>query len=73
MAKQILRYADLEIVLGLNRVTIWRRINSDPNFPRPIRLGGVNSTAVGFIASEVDQWIQRQARSRNLAISIGEK
>ncbi|MCW2312059.1 helix-turn-helix transcriptional regulator [Rhodoferax antarcticus] len=64
MAAQILRYADLEHQLGMNRITIWRRTKNDPTFPRPIRLGGGRTAAVGFLAAEVEAWIEQQAIAR---------
>jgi prophage regulatory protein len=35
-------------------------------FPRPIRLG---SHAVGWLESEVDQWIDQQRAARDAAVS----
>tara|TARA_R110000787_G_scaffold25373_19_gene71425 strand:- start:9654 stop:9914 length:261 start_codon:yes stop_codon:yes gene_type:complete len=59
----ILRRRDLEARLGLSRTTIYDRINPDsprydPAFPKPIRLGG--GVAVGWLAHEVDAWVQAQ-------------
>jgi prophage regulatory protein len=67
MKARILRYSDLEIQLGINRITIWRRTKSDPTFPRPIRLGSGKSKngATGFLAEEVDAWIEKQSQKRN--------
>lgn len=64
MTARILRYADLERQLGMNRITIWRRTKSDPTFPRPIRLGGSRTAAVGFLADEIEAWIAQQATAR---------
>ena len=61
MNTRILRYSDLETQLGMNRVTIWRRTKTDPTFPRPIRLGSARSSAVGFLAEEIETWIAQQA------------
>ena len=61
---RILRYSDLEARLGINRITIWRRAKSDPCFPKPIRLGGSKTAAVGFLESEVDEWVAQQAAAR---------
>lgn len=64
MQQQILRYAELETILGIDRVTIWRRIKSDPDFPRPIRLGSGKATAIGFLQNEIEEWVALQASKR---------
>lgn len=64
MTARILRYCDLENRLGINRITIWRRTKTDPSFPRPVRLGGGKTAAVGFLAEEIDAWILQQATAR---------
>lgn len=58
----ILRRRDLEERLRLSRSTIYDKINPkspryDASFPKPIRLGG---SAVGWLAHEVDDWLNRQ-------------
>ncbi len=64
----ILRRRELEQRLGLARSTIYDKINPsssryDASFPKPIKLG---SAAVGWVASEVDQWLSLQIiASRN--------
>jgi len=62
---QILRYSDLEEMLGLNRVTVWRRVKNDPTFPKPIRLGGKKTSAVGFLKSEIELWLSEQMAERH--------
>ncbi|GAC1622249.1 MAG: hypothetical protein NVS9B10_05990 [Nevskia sp.] len=59
----ILRRRDLESRLRLSRSTIYDKINPrspryDASFPKPIHLGG--GAAVGWIESEVADWLQRQ-------------
>ncbi|TFW30757.1 helix-turn-helix transcriptional regulator [Massilia horti] len=66
MTARILRYSDLEVQLGLDRITIWRRMKCAPTFPRPIPLAnGKRTTAVGFLADEVEAWIAQQAAARS--------
>lgn len=65
MQQQILRYSQLEKILGIDRVTIWRRIKSDPDFPRPIRLGSGKATAIGFLKNEIEEWVALQAAKRS--------
>jgi len=64
MKAHILRYSDLEMQLGINRVTIWRRTKTDPTFPQPIRLGNSKNAALGFLTEEVEAWIARQSDNR---------
>jgi prophage regulatory protein len=65
---KIIRRRHLEARLGLSRSTIYDKINPkspryDASFPKPIRLGGA---AVGWLAHEVDAWLNRQIEaSRN--------
>ena len=61
---KILRVKDLEKKIGLSRATIYRRIDPksphyDPTFPKSISLG---FNSVGWIESEVDDWINGRIR-----------
>ncbi len=47
--------------LNLGRATIWRRLNEDPTFPRPISLGGATRR---WLESEVDAWLAKCAAAR---------
>lgn len=58
----ILRRRDLEARLKLSRSTIYDKINPnsqryDSSFPKPFRLG--NGSAVGWVESEVDEWLRQ--------------
>ena len=56
MPRKILR---LPIVLdrtGLSRSTVYQRV-AEGKFPRPVSLG---ARAVGWIETEVEEWIARQ-------------
>jgi len=64
--KRILRIKQLSTIIGLARSTIYDRLNPnsprhDPSFPKPIRLG---MTSVGWLQTEVDQWIQSKVSER---------
>jgi prophage regulatory protein len=62
MATYVLRLPVVIHRTGLSRTVIYGRI-AEGNFPRPIALGG---RAVGWIESEVEQWIEeRIAESRS--------
>lgn len=57
---KIIRMRQLVLRIGLGRSTIYERINKkspryDTSFPRPVKIGG---GAVGWIESEVDEWIK---------------
>jgi prophage regulatory protein len=60
-ATRILRRRQVEAITGWARSTIYQGV-AEGRFPRPIRLGG---RSVGWLADEVEQWIQaRIAESR---------
>lgn len=64
MATVILRLPTVKARTGLSRSTIYLRI-AEGRFPKPIALGG---RAVGWLESEIDEWLERQIDdSRNLA------
>jgi len=57
----VLRMQQLRQKLGISRSSIYEKINPrsprfDAGFPQPIKLG---MSAVGWVESEVDQWILR--------------
>lgn len=56
--RKILRMKAVLNRTGLSKTTLWRRVKSD-QFPPPVRLGGPDSRAVGWIAEEVDDWIDK--------------
>lgn len=56
MVTTILRLPEVKKRTGLSRSTIYLRI-SNGGFPKPISLGG---RAVGWLDSEIDEWIQKQ-------------
>jgi prophage regulatory protein len=62
MANTILRFPIIKARTGLSRSTIYLRM-SEGSFPRPVSLG---ARAVGWLESDIDEWISRQIRlSRN--------
>lgn len=70
---RILRISHLLQRISLSRAATYDRLNPksrryDATFPRPIRLG-LNS--VGWIESEVDAWIAKQADRRGQAPKVG--
>jgi len=59
MATTILRLPAVKARTGLSRSTIYLRI-SEGNFPKPVSLG---KRAVGWLESEVDDWLTSQIES----------
>lgn len=65
---RVLRLKSLIERLGVGRSTVYDRLNPrspryDASFPKPIRLssGGGKRGAVGWLESEVSQWIAARA------------
>ncbi|HDR9076027.1 TPA: AlpA family transcriptional regulator [Burkholderia vietnamiensis] len=63
----VLRIKELTQKTGLARSTIYDKLNAsskqyDATFPKPVRLG---ASSVGWISSEVDQWIASRIHARN--------
>lgn len=63
MTNKILRLPDVKTRTGLPRSTIYLQI-SKGTFPAPIKLGGERS--VGWIESEIDEWLNQQIEKRQL-------
>jgi len=61
----ILRLPGVKARTGLSRSTIYLRV-SEAKFPRPVSLGG---RAVGWIESEVQQWLEQKIEVSRKATS----
>lgn len=59
---QIWRLKKVMEVTGLGRSTIYLRIKNG-NFPKPICLGA--GRAVGWLASEIEEWIMARVKERD--------
>ena len=61
----ILRYPEASRKCGVSRMTLYRWATqpeyADMNFPRPIPLG---TNSVGFIQTEIENWLAEQAAKR---------
>lgn len=55
----LLRRPDVERRTGLKRSSLYRTMEQDPSFPRPVR---ISARAVAWSAAEVDQWIEARKR-----------
>ena len=66
MEQHILRLPTVKAITGLSRSTIYLRM-SESSFQRQVNLG---SRAVGWLASEIDHWIEEKLASRNQAVEV---
>lgn len=57
---QILRKPAVSEKVGLSSVHVMRLVR-DGKFPAPVRLG---PASIGWLSSEVDEWIQRRVDQR---------
>ena len=67
---RILRLPEVQRRTGLSRSTIYVRLDQG-RFPKPVSLG---ARAVGWIESEVDEWIREriaESRGDTMAVSPG--
>ncbi|MDR0634906.1 MAG: AlpA family phage regulatory protein [Azoarcus sp.] len=71
-APSILRRRQVEARTGLSRSTIYARLRRnpkspgdyDPTFPKPVSIG---VKAVGWIESEIDDWLNAQIQKSRAA------
>ena len=66
MEQHILRLPTVKAITGLSRSTIYLRM-SEGSFPRQVNLG---SRAVGWLASEIDHWVEEKHASRKQAMEV---
>ncbi|MEQ8799547.1 MAG: AlpA family transcriptional regulator [Salinisphaeraceae bacterium] len=59
MKTRIIRLPDVILRTGLSRSSVYLRI-ANGEFPRPVPLGG---RAVGWVESEVEQWLADKIES----------
>lgn len=62
----VLRFPVVEQRIGLCRNSIYLKLNKnsklhDPSFPLPLR---ISANAVGFIESEINEWIEMRMKER---------
>jgi prophage regulatory protein len=72
LLEALLKRAEVEKATGMGRSAIYARMNPghklyDPTFPRPVPIGGSSDSpsAVRWVASEVDAWIQARIEARD--------
>lgn len=64
---RVLRIREIEKITSLKRSTIYKRLISDPTFPKPIKLSDSKSRGapIGFIEHEIEEWIKSRIDLRN--------
>ncbi len=73
MSKKFIRLPALCQMLGLARSSIYNRLGTgkyaDPDFPRPIQLSLTGKGAVAWDISEIEEWMEKKAKSRRFSES----
>lgn len=66
-ALTIVRMPELEIIIGLARPTIYKRLKDDPTFPRPVPLSDskARGAPVGWVLGEVQTWLRSRIDRRS--------
>jgi len=62
----LVRMPELMALTGLARPTVYKLLQRDPTFPKPVKLSdsGARNAPVGFVLSEVQAWIQGRIAAR---------
>lgn len=65
----LVRMRDVQALTGLARPTIYKTMNRDPSFPRPVKLSDskARNAPVAFVLSEVQAWINQRIQAREVA------
>ncbi|WP_186194531.1 MULTISPECIES: helix-turn-helix transcriptional regulator [Burkholderia] len=59
---KILRTKDVLKLLGIGRTTLYRWLEQNPQFPRPVSLG---PNSIGWFENDLNQWLgSRISQSR---------
>ncbi|NWF09253.1 AlpA family phage regulatory protein [Pseudomonas salomonii] len=68
-ANTIIRFPEVEVITGLARATVYKRLKDDPTFPRPVPLSNSKSrgSPVGFVLAEVHAWVRQRIALREVA------
>lgn len=73
---RILRLPDVAQVVGISRSQIYAKLEPssrafDPDFPRQVRLGTTHRSGVGWLQSEIDEWVAKLSARRNRGSKLG--
>ncbi len=63
----LVRMKDVMALTGLARGTVYKKINKDPTFPQPVKLGegSGRGAPVGFVLGEVQDWVRSKIANRD--------
>ncbi|CRM66611.1 AlpA family phage regulatory protein [Pseudomonas sp. 58 R 3] len=66
MVVALVRMPELQMLTGLARPTVYKMIQRDPTFPRPVKLNDsdARNAPVAFVLSEVQAWINGRIEAR---------
>jgi prophage regulatory protein len=54
--QRFIRFPEVTKVLGVSRSEIYRRIKSEPHFPKPVKILGHGTKVVAFVESELIEY-----------------
>ena len=62
----IVRMPEAIGITGLSRSSIYRRMNDDTTFPKPVPLSDsdARSAPIGFVLSELQGWVEKRKEAR---------
>ena len=63
----LIRISEVMAKTGLARSTVYKKIKSDPTFPKPVKMSRDNSRTapVHFVLGEVQAWVRQQIAARD--------
>lgn len=70
MSNSILRRPEVLKKVGLCKAQLQNLINAG-EFPKPVKLGGPDARAVGWVDTEVQAWIDAKIAARDAEIAEG--
>lgn len=60
---RLIRLPEVMAMIGMGRSTVYLRMQTDPGFPRPIKLSKGRTGAIAWVEAEVVEWIKAQISS----------
>jgi len=65
---KLLNPATICKMLGISRTTLWRTAKNDPSFPKKRY---ISANRVGFVESEIHDWIEKATQPRTITFAGG--
>ncbi len=62
----LIRIKDVSAITGLARATVYKYMDSDPNFPKAVPLSNskARGAPIGFVLGEIQSWIKSRMAAR---------